>query len=429
MVVGSLSPANPPAWSSSRPPPVQLGLHEVEAVVVVRREPDVHVVHVVAVVGEVPREVPPDPVAVDVHDLEAVGAAQLVQVRQRLAPRVPLGPRAEADDLVPVIQHVADRLVLARPRHVDPGPEPPLRGRAGGAHHAATRARLLQPRQGKDGRLARVGELAPDARLPARVVGAPLLVLLPDVAAADEVRAGIVVEQRGVAAPARVHDRREASLGRAAEAPGVRRVEPVDRERHPPRAGGREQLVERAADLHRVPEHQPAHVAARANPLDRLPDVRVHARRLVEDDEHAPVVALEAHALVRREADRVVIGVVVVAQLGGVDVGELDAPTVRRLPHLAPEHALDLRPGGRRGEHDPVRVDREPPQHHLGGRERLAARVARLHRRARVVAHAAQNVRARGPHVVTQEVTRERHGVAEQLRDPHLLVAREGGRH
>lgn len=57
-----------------------------------------------------------------------------------------------------------------------------------------------------------------------------------------------------------------------------------------------------------VAEREHVHVATRPDALDRVPDVAANARRLVEHDEHVAVEALKSHALIRREADRVVPG-------------------------------------------------------------------------------------------------------------------------
>src|SRR5262245_2822063 len=157
---------------------------------------------------------------------------------------------------------------------------------------------LLEPGE-RDQRILGPGrELAEDARFPERVPRPPLGVLLPHPTTRHEVGAGAVGE-RGV---------RQAEQVIEAQAGQVRAVERRYGERAPAVAVAREGVVEGPARDRRVAEREHAHVAAGADALDGFPDVCLHPGRLVDDDQEPPMEALEPHALVRREPERVVPG-------------------------------------------------------------------------------------------------------------------------
>jgi hypothetical protein len=125
---------------------------------------------------------------------------------------------------------------------------------------------------------------------------------------------------------------------------------------------------------------------------------------------------LEAHALVGGETDGIGIG-------GQTELLLIEQPAqgkagpLMRQAYLIPEHLLDLRICGRRGQRDAA--GKHPPQHDLRGGERLAATVAALDGHARPwLRDGVQNAPRHLPRVMPQD-----------LRDKPLRVIGQAPRH
>jgi hypothetical protein len=101
-----------------------------------------------------------------------------------------------------------------------------------------------------------------------------------------------------------------------------------------------------------------------ADALDRLPDVGVYTRRLVNDDEQVRrMETLKAHALVAfigRETDRVIAQPEPQLRKIRRRVGKHAAR--QRLVHFTPQQLFDLTIGRRRANHDAVIEVSDPPK-------------------------------------------------------------------
>src|SRR5262249_6971226 len=146
-----------------------------------------------------------------------------------------------------------------------------------------------------------------------------------------------------------------------------------------------------------VPKREHAHVAAGADPLNRLPDVRLHARGFIDHDEHTTMKPLKPNTLVGRKTQRIVPWTD--PEFGLAELREGDPARLHNPMNLAPEDLLDLRPARRRGDDDAVGVADDEPEHRGRRAEGLAASVTRLDRDARSRRDSTQDGLLRRPKV------------------------------